>query len=660
MEIELFGSSYSFPSIKDGRFESLQSDIARARESLGDASGGRGGPFARKKTQALEPECRLELMNDLVGHYDELLAYLRSRIGDCRRVFEDMGAGVRASFEKRVRELEVMELRRAGLVSELTARGKGNDTSMLDAERDRIRLLTRNLAEASLLIIRKLRHALEALEVLASDGNSQRDTLEALRADVGMYRKVWEFSRDMNTLQHDIDSLTKTALNFDNLLRDNLGPLGVLVDEIAKVDSRVAESLAEIQALSERLNNNQALSPGTIPLGGNILDVLTGARVRADQLGAILERLGSDEDAPFDGFELELAGDGTLDFHALAENMSALVERGFRRLAGSDQADATGALALPAAENSPAEASADPPDAQAVSVQTPAWALAAQETARGDSRQAVDLHREPRPSAYRAAISRRDPTLIVFLLDRSGSMDTVYAQGQTRAEYLARTVDRALYELAVRCSRPDGVRDYFHIACLGYGDRRVANALPPAAGTEDWAPISRIAAAPVRLDEPPGGGKEPRWIEPVAKGDTPMTAAFEEACRLAARWCDAHPGSYPPTVINISDGESTDGNPSHAAGILGNLHTDDGDILVFNLHVGSGSSEIAYPSSDAGLDEHGRLLFSISSRFPPHLLARAGDSGYSVGPESRFFAYGAGAELATRFLELGTRPSSLR
>ena len=253
-----------------------------------------------------------------------------------------------------------------------------------------------------------------------------------------------------------------------------------------------------------------------------------------------------------------------------------------------------------------------------------------------------------------------DPTLIVFLLDRSGSMDSPYASGLTKAEYLARTVDRALFELSVRCMRPDGVRDYFHVACLGYGDGRVLNALPEGLAGGDWTAISRIAAAPARLDVLPGGGKEPRWLEAEAEGDTPMTAAFEEACRLTARWCDEHPRSYPPTVINVSDGESTDGNPLSAAGILGRLHTDDGEVLVFNLHVSSGGSETAFPSDASRLDEHGRLLFSMSSRFPPHLLARAAESGLSVGPESRFFAYGAGAELATRFLELGTRPASLR
>ncbi|HSV55746.1 MAG TPA: hypothetical protein VLH39_01375, partial [Magnetospirillaceae bacterium] len=588
-------------------------------------------------------------------------------------VFEAMGEGVRRSFEAKVRELEGMERRRADLATELAAAGKTDAVSMLNAERDRIRGLTRNLAEASLLIIRKLRHALEALEVLASDGASQRGVLETLRGDVGIYRKVWEFSRDMNELQRDIDNLTRTAVNFDNLLRDNLGPLGVLVDEIAKVDGRVAESLAEIQALSERLEKNQALGPSRISLGGNILDVLTGVRVKADQVAAILERLGSDADAPFDGFDLDLAEGSDLDFHALAENMSALVDQGFRRLAGlepepSAPAQQPGIPAAPTtaetlATETPAAAPAEAETSAAAPVSPdaiPAWAKAAQGAVRGETSRPGNLSRRHDGSAYRAAISRTDPTLIVFLLDRSGSMDTPYALGQSRVQYLARTVDHALYELAVRCTRTDGVRDYFHVACLGYGDGTVSSALPEGLGGSEWTPISRIAGAPARLEDLPSGGKEPRWIDPVAEGDTPMTAAFEAACRLAARWCDAHPRSYPPTVINVSDGEPTDGDPRPAAKVLGSLHTDDGEVLVFNLHVGSGGGEVAFPSEDSRLDQHGRLLFSMSSRFTPHLLALAADSGLSAGPESRFFAFGAGADLATRFLELGSRSASLR
>ena len=55
------------------------------------------------------------------------------------------------------------------------------------------------------------------------------------------------------------------------------------------------------------------------------------------------------------------------------------------------------------------------------------------------------------------------------------------------------------------------------------------------------------------------------------------------------------------------------------------------------------------------------LLFSMSSRFPPHLLARAAESGLSVGPEAPRSSPTAGGRAGHgRVLELGTRPASLR
>lgn len=685
MDVEIFGNTYDFPAIKDGRFSTLQEDIAQTRRTIEEGSKEQSSLFGlRKSPPSLPPERRLELMEHLVGRYDELLAYLKSRIGDCRSAFEGIGEGVRRSFEAKVRELETMEARRAALAEELKSLGKGEQASMLDAERERIRSLARNLAEASLLIIRKLRHALEALEVLASDGTSQRDVLEALRGDVGVYRKVWEFNRDLNRLQDDIEELTRTALQFDSILRDNLGPLGILVDEIAKVDGRMAESLAEIQALSARLEKNQAADGAS--LGGNILDILVGARVKADLVSSILERLASDQEAPFDGFDLEIASGSDLDFHALAENMSALVNQGLKRLGGPSPepaalieetpvspaqaaaqkeeqpsaAQAEASVSTETDESTEPSAQADPGKAPAQSLDAvPEWARRAESTASGGS--SSIQRKKPDSASYRAAISRADPTLIVFLLDRSGSMDSPYAAGTSKAEFLARTVDRALYELAVRCMRPDGVRDYFHVACLGYNDGKVISALPEALAGEDWIPISKIAASPARLEDIPGGGKEPRWIRAMADGDTPMCSAFERACQLAAAWCDAHPKSYPPTIINVSDGEPTDGDPRPIAEVLQRLHTDDGETLVFNLHVSSDKDgEVAFPSDPSCLDEFGRRLFEMSSRFPPHLLARASQSGIPAGADSRFFAYGAGADLATKFLELGTRPAGLR
>jgi hypothetical protein len=70
---------------------------------------------------------------------------------------------------------------------------------------------------------------------------------------------------------------------------------------------------------------------------------------------------------------------------------------------------------------------------------------------------------------------------------------------------------------------------------------------------------------------------------------------------------------------------------------------------------------VVFPSSEAGLDEYGRLLFRMSSGFPAHLVQAARDKGYeTVSPESRFFGYKAGYEAIIDFFDIGTRASNLR
>jgi hypothetical protein len=260
-------------------------------------------------------------------------------------------------------------------------------------------------------------------------------------------------------------------------------------------------------------------------------------------------------------------------------------------------------------------------------------------------------------------------------------MEAPFADGLSRADYLARVVDTAIQELAVRCNKADGMRDYFHVAALGYGNGKVENAFGavPAGSAEgtaargaaarssagsasgpDWRTISEVARAPLAVDRDSSGLPKPRWIEAKAQGDTPMMEAMEEACALVAAWCDAHPDSYPPTVINVTDGEPTGESPETAASFLRRIHTEDGETLLFNLHIsGQGRSEVVFPDREDGLNEYGRLLFRMSSPFPPHLRSSAAAAGFAPAADARFFAYGAGADLAVRFLNLGTRPAKL-
>jgi hypothetical protein len=127
-------------------------------------------------------------------------------------------------------------------------------------------------------------------------------------------------------------------------------------------------------------------------------------------------------------------------------------------------------------------------------------------------------------------------------------------------------------------------------------------------------------------------------------------------------WCDAHPNSYPPTVLHITDGESTDGDPEELAQHLHQIHTNDGAVLVFNLHVSTAGEEpIKFPASEISLpDTYAKLLFRMSSILPEHLIRFAQDKGFKAGIESRGFMFNGDAPEIVDFFDIGTRASQLR
>lgn len=277
--------------------------------------------------------------------------------------------------------------------------------------------------------------------------------------------------------------------------------------------------------------------------------------------------------------------------------------------------------------------------------------------------------------AYIAEISRSNPSCFVFLIDQSGSMNEPLAgaEGRRKCESVAEAINRLLQNLVVKCARGEGVRDFYEVAVIGYGDQ-VLPAFSGGLAGRDLVPLSEIASAPARIEErrrlvSDGNGgqfeqvtKCPVWFEPRAKGVTPMGGALQHAISLLAPWVEQHPASYPPIVINISDGEATDTGPVPQSRELASLATDDGNVLLFNCHVSSreGQSVAFAASGDVLPDAFARTLFELSSLLPGPLLEQARAEGLALEADARGFAFNADLTELIRFLDLGTRSSHLK
>lgn len=273
---------------------------------------------------------------------------------------------------------------------------------------------------------------------------------------------------------------------------------------------------------------------------------------------------------------------------------------------------------------------------------------------------------------YTAEISRRNPTAYLFVIDRSGSMNDGWEGTMTKKQGLADAINRLLQEIIIRSSKEDGVRHYFDVGVISYGGSGWQDALSFIPGPL-FKPLPQLAAQPLRVETrtqklPDGAGgvieqqvRFPVWFDPVADGGTPMREALEAAAHAVAEWADAHPSAFPPLVIHITDGEPTTGDPEPMAQAIQQLHTDDGHVLLFNLHIAAGGQRVLFPASEGEVpaSEAARRLFRMSSPLPDFMLEAARAEELPVAPGSRGYGYNVDFVQAVTFLNIGTQALNL-
>jgi hypothetical protein len=273
--------------------------------------------------------------------------------------------------------------------------------------------------------------------------------------------------------------------------------------------------------------------------------------------------------------------------------------------------------------------------------------------------------------SYQAEISRASPTAIVIVMDQSASMNHRLKSGQSKAAFLADVLNKTLYTLITSCSKADGVRDYFHVGVVAYGGEDARNGFQGKLASEPLQAVSHLAEAPLRVetrmkkiaghngDVTEQSVRFPIWFDPRSQGKTLMCAGLNAAIEMLTQWCKAHPSAYPPTVLHVTDGHASDGNPEPIADRLKGLGTADGGCLLFNLHVDVGEGNpLIFPNDERSLkDRFGKALFRMSSLLPPHALEAAARKGYDVRPGARGFVFNAGIEAIADFFDIGTRPA---
>jgi len=263
--------------------------------------------------------------------------------------------------------------------------------------------------------------------------------------------------------------------------------------------------------------------------------------------------------------------------------------------------------------------------------------------------------------AHQKAINRQYKALIVFLLNQSRSMENPIANRKRRKiDELTAEINAWLEDLVISSSRETGIKDFFDVAVIGYSTDEQANPIigpamiGPLAG-RDIVTIREIADCPARLDtvkesmldEDTGEMlsillQKPIWIDPVTRGQAPICSAIVKACEIIDAWIPQHSRSFPPIVINITDGESSEGDPTPYADSLKQRATEDGAVLFLNCCLSSVAADsFLFKGNDEALsDGITRRLFAMSSVLPDSWRESLNTSSFphSREPNARGFA----------------------
>ena len=259
-------------------------------------------------------------------------------------------------------------------------------------------------------------------------------------------------------------------------------------------------------------------------------------------------------------------------------------------------------------------------------------------------------------------IGTRNPGCFVILVDQSYSMSGQWETG-TKAEVAALIVSRLIYELGLACDTSEGIKDRCHVSVIGYGaqvecliDGMISDVFhSPIATRKVTKLISDGAGGTVEIE-----ADAPIWLQSMADNGTPMHTAFEYAAEIAGKWCSEHPNNFPPVVFNITDGAATEPDLTIAAAQkVMNIRTEDGNVLVFNVHIADSGSEVTFPHNTAPFadDIFAKFLFGISSVLPEPLRCEAETHGFDPQPDARCLGYNAPEATLIKMLQFGTLQS---
>ncbi len=308
--VKLFGQKYKLPAVVNGRFCRLQRRVNKqyALVQEGLLAKPRWFGIIPMFSASPHPEERFRELDQLIRHYDAIVDELRQSKEAYQLFFAELAAGVQQALADKTEEIRGIEQERRLSYDEAVS--QQNQSLSRAALEDEALLLqaVRLLGQIALLLLKKIAICRDGLSRLTDDQERQRQVLTALIDHLNRHRQAFERRRRIDKVVREVAEMAEGALAFEGYMRQHLGPLQHLLDQVVKVDESLHRAVTEIEDITQLMLQQGTLLSSDISaheltrFDQQMLDFLILGELKKEHVFDLCQRLeqqdGQTEDIP--------------------------------------------------------------------------------------------------------------------------------------------------------------------------------------------------------------------------------------------------------------------------------------------------------------------------------------------------------------------------
>ena len=122
---------------------------------------------------------------------------------------------------------------------------------MQGSRADELRDVAGHTLKACVLMLLKIDVSWKALRRIFGNRSLQDDVAGRLTGQLEIYRDYLGYNRKVAEIRLEVERISRIVLDFDTLIRDNIGPLQIFVEEVANTDGELSRTLVKSSLLAK-------------------------------------------------------------------------------------------------------------------------------------------------------------------------------------------------------------------------------------------------------------------------------------------------------------------------------------------------------------------------------------------------------------------------